>query len=95
MDLQLAEEDAIQANQIIDQDDIRIRIAVPVFSHISNHTDFDILRTHPQIELTLEHQRQKIPAADLIILPGSKYVRTDLELPRQHGWDKDIARHLH
>jgi adenosylcobyric acid synthase len=94
MDLQLAEEDAIQANQIIDQDDIRLRVAVPVFSRISNHTDFGMLRVHPQIELTFVRQSQKIPAADLIILPSSKHVRTDLELLRQHGWDKDIARHL-
>lgn len=94
MDLQLAEEDAIQANQTIDQDDIRLRIVVPVFSRISNHTDFDMLRTHPQIELTFVRQGQKIPAADLIILPGSKHVRADLELLREHGWDKDIARHL-
>jgi adenosylcobyric acid synthase len=94
MDLQLAEEDAIQANQTIDQDDIRLRIAVPVFSRISNHTDFDMLRTHPQIELTFVRQGQNIPAADLIILPGSKHVRADIELLRKLSWDKDIAKHL-
>lgn len=94
MDLQLAEEDAIQASQTIDQADIRLRIVVPVFSRISNHTDFDMLRAHAQIELTFVRQGQKLPAADLIILPGSKHVRADLGLLRQHGWDKDIARHL-
>jgi len=94
MDLQLAEEDAIQANQSINQDDLRLRIAVPVFSRISNHTDFDMLRAHAQIELTFVRQGQKIPAADLIILPGSKHVRADLNLLRKHGWDKDIAKHL-
>ena len=94
MDLQLAEEDAIQASQTIDQDDIRLRIVVPVFSRISNHTDFDMLRAHAQIELTFVRQGQKLPPADLIILPGSKHVRADLALLRQHGWDKDIARHL-
>jgi adenosylcobyric acid synthase len=94
MDLQLAEEDAIQVNQTINQDDIRLRIAVPVFSRISNHTDFDMLRAHAQIELTFVRQGQKLPAADLIILPGSKHVRADLELLKQHGWDKDIAKHL-
>jgi adenosylcobyric acid synthase len=94
MDLQLAEEDAIQANQTIDQDNLRLRIAVPVFSRFSHHTDFDMLQAHPQIKLTLVGQGQKIPAADLIILPGSKHVKADLKLLRQHGWDKDIARHL-
>jgi adenosylcobyric acid synthase len=96
MDLQLAEDafQANQANQTIDQDDIRLRIAVPVISRISNHTDFDMLRAHPQIELTFVGQGQKIPAADLIILPSSKHVRKDLKLLRQHGWDKDVPRHL-
>jgi adenosylcobyric acid synthase len=94
MDLQLAEEDAIQASQTINQSDIRLRIAVPVFSRISNHTDFDMLRAHPQVELNFVRQGQKIPSVDLIILPGSKHVRADLALLRQHGWHKDIAKHL-
>jgi adenosylcobyric acid synthase len=94
IDLQLAEEDAIQASQTLDQSDIRLCIAVPVFSRISNHTDFDMLRAHPQIELRFVRQGQKIPPSDLIILPGSKHVRADLELLKQHNWDKDIAKHL-
>lgn len=94
MDLQLAEEDAIQAKQTIDSGDIRLRIVVPVFSRISNHTDFDMLRAHPQVELTFVRQGQRLPASDLIILPGSKHVRADLNLVKQHGWDKDIAKHL-
>jgi adenosylcobyric acid synthase len=94
MDLQLAEEDAIQVNQTLDKDDVRLRIVVPVFSRISNHTDFDMLRAHPQLELTFVRQGKSLPAADLIILPGSKHVRADLALLKQHGWDKDIAKHL-
>ncbi|MBL4631549.1 MAG: cobyric acid synthase [Paraglaciecola sp.] len=94
MDLQLAEEDAIQAKQTIDSGDIRLRIVVPVFSRISNHTDFDMLRAHPQVELTFVRQGQRLPASGLIILPGSKHVRADLNLVKQHGWDKDIAKHL-
>lgn len=94
MDLQLAEEDAIQANQTVTQGDIRLRIAIPVFSRISNHTDFDMLRAHPQVELSFVRQGQKLPASDLIILPGSKHVRADLNLLKQHGWDTDIAKHL-
>ncbi|WP_420818921.1 cobyric acid synthase [Paraglaciecola marina] len=94
MDLQLAEEDAIQANQHIDKNNVRLRIAVPVFSRISNHTDFDMLRAHPQLELTFVPQGKSIPGCDLIILPGSKHVRDDLALLKQHRWDHDIAKHL-
>ena len=35
-----------------------------------------------------------IPAADLIILPGSKSVRADLAWLRANGWDTAIRRHL-
>lgn len=94
MDLQLAAEDAIQAEQNIDVSDTRIRVAVPVFSRISNHTDFDMLRAHPQVELTFVRQGSPIPACDLIILPGSKSVRADLSLLKQLGWDKNISQHL-
>ena len=34
------------------------------------------------------------PAADLIILPGSKNVRRDLQWLRDNGWDETISRHL-
>jgi adenosylcobyric acid synthase len=58
---------------------------VPVSSRISNQTDFDMSRAHPQTELTFVRRGQKTPAADLIILPDSKHVSANLELPRQHG----------
>ena len=92
--LQLAAEDAIQAEQTLHQDNIQIRIAVPVFNRISNHTDFDMLRVHPQVQLTFVAQGDSIPGCDLIILPGSKNVRADLALLREMGWDADIQRHL-
>jgi adenosylcobyric acid synthase len=34
------------------------------------------------------------PAADLIILPGSKNVRADLDWLRAHGWERHLQRHL-
>jgi adenosylcobyric acid synthase len=71
-----------------------LRIIVPVLPHISNHTDFDPLRLHPQIAFSFVKLDETIPAADLIILPGSKSVRTDLNWLRSHGWDTAIQRHL-
>jgi adenosylcobyric acid synthase len=67
---------------------------VPVLPRISNHTDFDPLRLHPQVQLTFVGPGQAIPPADLIILPGSKSVRADLARLREQGWDAAIARHL-
>ena len=72
----------------------KLRIIVPVLPHISNHTDFDPLRLHPQVEFSFVRLDETIPAADLIILPGSKSVRTDLAWLRERGWDAAIQRHL-
>jgi adenosylcobyric acid synthase len=71
-----------------------IKVVVPVLPRISNHTDFDPLRLHPQVELTFVGPGQPIPAADMIILPGSKSVRSDLAFLREQGWPAAINRHL-
>ncbi|KAF7597776.1 MAG: cobyric acid synthase CobQ [Candidatus Dactylopiibacterium carminicum] len=72
----------------------RLRVIVPVTPRISNHTDFDALRLHPQIDFRFIGPDDPIPHADLIILPGSKAVRADLAFLRQQGWDAAITRHL-
>ncbi|MBO2673801.1 cobyric acid synthase [Shewanella algae] len=74
----------------------RLRVGVLVYPRISNHTDFDPLRLHPDIEFCYigpTHQGE-LPGLDLLLLPGSKNVRADLAFIRQQGWDKGIARHL-
>ena len=72
----------------------KLRVIVPVLPHISNHTDFDPLRLHPQVEFSYVTMGETIPAADLIILPGSKSVRGDLDSLRRAGWDAAIDKHL-
>jgi adenosylcobyric acid synthase len=61
---------------------------------MSNHTDFDALRAHPDVDLCFVRQGEAIPAADLIIIPGSKNTRADLEWLRAQGWPAVIERHL-
>jgi len=92
-DLHLEAEDAVNASQAAKQTDA-LRVVVPVLPRISNHTDFDPLRLHPQVNLQFIGPGQPVPAADLIILPGSKSVAADLAFLRQHGWDLAIHRHL-
>src|SRR5690606_33460549 len=92
MDWHLEAEDAIATQQT--KSAAQIRIAVPVLPRISNHTDFDALRLHPQVDLIFVAPGQPIPACDLIILPGSKSVRADLATLRAHGWDDAIYKHL-
>lgn len=69
-------------------------MAVPVYPRISNHTDFDPLRLHPRVDVRFVGPGERIPVVDLIILPGSKAVRQDLQWLRGQGWDRAIRRHL-
>ncbi|PVZ70369.1 cobyric acid synthase [Pelagibaculum spongiae] len=91
--LYLEAEDAIAHQQVNPEGD-KIKVVVPVLPRMSNHTDFDPLRLHPQVDLQIVRKDQPIPSADLIILPGSKNVRNDLQFLLDHGWDKAIQRHV-
>ena len=72
----------------------RLTIIAPILPHISNHTDFDALRLHPLVDFQFVKINEAIPAADLIILPGSKNVRGDLEHLRASGWEQALTKHL-
>lgn len=90
--LEIAAEDSInQQNSVTES---RCTIAVLVYPRISNHTDFDLLRVHPQINLIFVGPDHDIPACDLIILPGSKNVRADLKHLMSKNWHLAIAKHL-
>lgn len=88
--LQLDAEDAIQTQQAKG----KFKIIVPVLPRISNYTDFDALRAHPDVDLQFIAPDQAVPAADLIILPGSKNTAADLAWLRQQAWPQAIAKHL-
>lgn len=70
------------------------RVVVPILPHISNHTDFEPLRLHPQIDFRYVRHNEAIPAADLIILPGSKNTGFDLKWLKSQGWEAAIQKHL-
>ncbi|GAK84064.1 cobyric acid synthase [Vibrio ponticus] len=89
----LEAEDAIDSQQQL-ADQAKLVIKVPVFTRISNHTDFDALRQNPDIDLQYIGKGGSLAGADVIILPGSKSTRADLEYLRSQGWDKEIAKHL-
>ncbi|UVJ42891.1 cobyric acid synthase [Pseudomonas sp. LS1212] len=93
LDLHLEAEDGIDRRQS-DKAAQVLKVIVPVLPRISNHTDFDPLRLHPQVDLQFIGPGDSIPPADLIILPGSKSVRSDLAHLRSQGWESTIARHL-
>ncbi|MBF0194580.1 MAG: cobyric acid synthase [Magnetococcales bacterium] len=72
----------------------KLRVVVPRLPRISNHTDFDPLRLHDQVDLIWVEQDDDIPAGDLIIIPGSKSSRGDMAWLQKQGWLKAIEKHL-
>ena len=91
--LHIEAEDTVPHDNIV-TDQHKFQVVVPVVPRISNHTDLDPLRLHPQVDLHFIGADQPIPPADLIILPGSKNVRADLQWLREQGWDKTLSKHL-
>jgi adenosylcobyric acid synthase len=86
--------DAEDAVQPVQASRGAFRVVVPSLPRMSNHTDFDALRAHPDVDLRFVRQGEAIPPADLVILPGSKNTRADLEWLRAQGWPQYIGRHL-
>ncbi|MFP5392806.1 MAG: cobyric acid synthase [Gammaproteobacteria bacterium] len=70
------------------------RVAVPRLPRMSNHTDFDALRAHPDVDLRFVGAGEAIPPADLVIVPGTKNTRADLAWMRDQGWHAHLQRHL-
>ena len=89
--LYLDAEDAVQA---VTPRACGFRVVVPSYPRMSNHTDFDPLRAHPDVDLRFVRAGETLPGADLIILPGSKNTRGDLAWLMQQGWQEQIRRHL-
>ena len=93
--LHIEAEDSLAVDQFAKSDDGKhFKVVVPIYPRASNHTDFDALRKHPDVDCQLLRDVQTFKGADLIILPGSKNTRGDLAWLKQSGWDAVIQRHL-
>ncbi len=96
--LHLDAEDAVPEALVAQQNEHELqrtlRVVMPLLPHISNHTDFEPLRLHPQLDFRYVRHEEPIPAADLIILPGSKNVGFDLNWLRSQGWEAVLQKHL-
>ncbi|MEM1345436.1 MAG: cobyric acid synthase [Pseudomonadota bacterium] len=72
-----------------------VRIVCPAISRIANFDDLDPLRLEPGVSLEIVSPGQALPGdADLVILPGAKSTRGDLDFLRAQGWDIDLQAHL-
>jgi adenosylcobyric acid synthase len=73
----------------------RCKIACLVLSRIANFDDIDPLKLEPDVDLVMVRAGEAIPGdAALVILPGSKSTRGDLDYLRTQGWDIDLAAHV-
>jgi adenosylcobyric acid synthase len=93
--LYLDAEDAVQG---VTRREGKFRVVVPSTPRMSNHTDFDPLRFHPDVDLRFVREGEVRAGADigadLIVLPGSKNTRADLAWLQRQGWPDAIRRHL-
>ena len=92
--LMLDAEDAIATAAIGDKRGAKLKVVAPAYPRTSNHNDLDPLRLHPEVDFRWIGPGETPPAADLIVLPGSKAVRADLDWLRGQGWDGAIRKHL-
>ena len=86
--------DAEDAVQSVQASTGAFKVVVPSVPRMSNHTDFDALRVHPDVDLRFVRQGETKPGCDLLIIPGSKNTRGDLAWLIEQGWGDYIARHL-
>jgi adenosylcobyric acid synthase len=76
------------------RDGAPIRIAVPRLARIANFDDLDPLSMEADIALEIVPPGRALPGdADIVLLPGSKSTRADLDALRAEGWDIDIRAH--
>ena len=93
--LMLDAEDAIATAAIGDKKNTKLKVIAPAYPRTSNHNDLDPLRLHPEVDFRWVGPGEAPPAADLIVLPGSKAVRAaDLDWLRARGWEQAIRKHL-
>jgi len=74
----------------------KIRIAAPRLPRIANFDDLDPLMSEDDVEVMMIEPGQAIPGdVDVVVLPGSKSVISDLRALKSEDWDVDIAAHVH
>ncbi|PJZ79093.1 cobyric acid synthase [Leptospira neocaledonica] len=88
-DLRLPEEDSLEfkSGSLSDTSPLGDRIDIVLIDtpRISNHTDLDSLRIEPDVRVRIAYRKEEIGNPDVLILPGSKNVITDLNYLKESG----------
>jgi len=71
-----------------------VKVVCLALSRIANFDDLDPLAAEPGVDLVMLPPGEPIPGdARLVILPGTKSTRGDLDFLRAQGWDIDLIAH--
>ena len=93
--LELPEEDAPYRHALdVGRENSQLNIAAIAYPHLSNHDDIDPLASEAGVNLRFVHSPDELISSDLIILPGSKYVASDLYWLRDRGFVPALQKHL-
>lgn len=92
MSLDLPEEDAPFRHGFAASEGLQV--AVISYPRISNHDDIDPLAAEAGVQLRFVRRADELAGADLLILPGSKHVASDLAWLRDNGFVPALQRHL-
>ena len=73
----------------------KVKVAVLRLSRVANFDDLDPLVAEPDVNLQWIQPGTAIPGdVDVVVIPGSKATRIELDLIRREGWDIDIRAHV-
>ncbi|MCG5529866.1 cobyric acid synthase [Halorhodospira halochloris] len=71
-----------------------LQVAVVAYPRLSNHDDFDALDAESGVHVRFVRTAHDVDGADLVILPGSKHVLSDLAWLRSCGIEQALLRHV-
>lgn len=90
----LPAEDAVVLDRAAARARDGLLIAVPMLSRIANFDDLDPLAAEAGVTVRMVPPGAPLPGdADLVVLPGTKATRADLDFFRAQGWDVDLRAH--
>ena len=75
-------------------DTSQFNITVIAYPRLSNHDDIDPLASEVGVNLRFVRTPDEVQPAELIILPGSKHVASDLAWLKEQGFVAALQRHL-
>jgi adenosylcobyric acid synthase len=90
-DIQIEDEDSLALDNRQEKSDAVLNIAVIRLPRISNFTDFLAFEHLAGVSVTYPATPEAANSPDLIIIPGTKHTRSDLQFLIESGWNDFIA----